>query len=100
MREQSPFIQAYGYVSRVDGGPVDEARNITYRVQASSPEIDFDQSGIEPYNRVHPRCEVHAAEVQDMVLILVNRANHSDYKVVFYTERETLRDCDGNLIEE
>jgi hypothetical protein len=100
MEGLAPFIEVFGFVSNVSGGPIDAAENITYRVQASSPEVTFDQSGIVPYNRVHPKAEVHAAEVEDMVLVVINRSNHTDVKVIFYTEHETLRDCDGNLIEE
>lgn len=100
MDSLTPYIEVIAQVVEVSGEAIDVAENVSYRVVANTPEVVFDQAGIAPYNRVHPKAEVHAARVGDRLKLIVNRADHGDFMAVFWTERETLRDCDGSLIME
>ena len=97
--ETAPFFRVDGWITGVQGGPLGIANTITYSAQGIGPDGVVEVENATPYNRSYNRAELYAAAVNDLVVMQVNRAT-GDVKLYVWTERDALRNCQGELIED
>lgn len=93
-----PYMHFDGHITAVVGGPRATARDITYDAVFYGPDRNGTISGFTPSNRRYSTAEMIAAKVNDPVHVRVSRAT-GETQVYLYTERDALRDCDGNPVE-
>lgn len=76
-----------------------KAGDVTYDAYAVSEQGQATVTTIKPYNRPYDNASIITARVGDDCEIVVNLAT-GESRLYVYTEKEDLRDCDGNPIEE
>ena len=102
-----PFVRVDGFITAVylDGQVPDElpvrgrADDITYDAQFVRLERSATVEDVRPYNRRYKNTSIISANVGDYCDIQINRAN-GDINVYVHTERDDMRDCDGNPVED
>jgi len=104
---QLPFQRVDGFIKAVY---VDGAKQSTLPVRARAETITYDaefirgdvyarEEGFTPYNRRYRNTSIISANEGDYCDIQINRATR-EVNVYVHTERDDLRDCNGNPVED
>jgi len=107
MTDMPPFARTGGTIIAVylDGadqgeGPVrGRAELITYDAVFQNANQTVQEFSLTPYNRRYIKTSIISARVGDYCDVQINRAS-GDTQVYVHTERDDLRDCDGNPVED
>lgn len=102
-----PSLRLDGFITAVylDGvdqgmGPIrGRAELITYDGVFAEGTRLIQQESFTPYNRRYTKTSIISARVNDYCDVQVSRAS-GDTQVYVHTERDDLRDCDGNPVED
>lgn len=107
MTDIPPFSRIDGRITAVylddieqSGGAVrGRAESITYDATFVRVGKLVKKEKFTPYNRRYIKTSIISARVGDYCDVQINRAS-GDTQVYVHTERDDLRDCDGNPVED